>query len=278
METSMTSRLLLVLACLFLIALPVRAVDGVLEIHQACVAGGCFPGDDPGFPVEITEPGSYRLTGNLQVPDEDTTGIEITVESVTIDLNGFTIRGITECGTSSCSPVGDPATGEGVKGDDFVTVRNGFVESMGAFGILLGQYSVVEDVTARSNALSGIRASRVLNSVAVGNGASGVSTIGVQPSAVAGCIARLNHGAGIRTSWGSVVNSSSYLNKGPGIYGNHALVTGNFVDNNDGFGLELIGESGYSNNTLTNNNGGGPQVDGGIEIGTNLCGTDTNCP
>jgi hypothetical protein len=44
------------------------ASDGQLEINQACAVNtGCFPGDDPGFPVTITQPGSYRLTGNLDL-------------------------------------------------------------------------------------------------------------------------------------------------------------------------------------------------------------------
>jgi hypothetical protein len=42
----------------------------------------------------------------------------------------------------------------------------------------------------------------------------------------------------------------------------------------------LVVDTGYGNNVLTGNNGGNanPQVFGGIEIGTNVCGTDTICP
>ena len=51
---------------LFALATPALAVDGVLEINQTCaVQTGCFAGDSPGFPVTITQPGSYRLTSNL---------------------------------------------------------------------------------------------------------------------------------------------------------------------------------------------------------------------
>jgi hypothetical protein len=42
------------------VATPVLAGDGQVEIHQACVAIGCFAGDAPGFPVEIIAPGSYQ--------------------------------------------------------------------------------------------------------------------------------------------------------------------------------------------------------------------------
>ena len=52
------------------LALPALAVDGVLEINQACAEStGCFAGDSPGFPVTIQDPGSYRLTGALVLTD-----------------------------------------------------------------------------------------------------------------------------------------------------------------------------------------------------------------
>ncbi len=40
------------------------AVDGQIAITQArAMAGGVTPGDAPGFPVTITQPGSYVLSG-----------------------------------------------------------------------------------------------------------------------------------------------------------------------------------------------------------------------
>lgn len=61
---------------------PVRALAGG-------VSGGVIILDQPGFPVSILNPGSYRLTSNLEVPSENTTAIEVLVSDVTIDLNGF---------------------------------------------------------------------------------------------------------------------------------------------------------------------------------------------
>ena len=67
----------LMLLLLFALATPALASDGVLEINQTCaVQTGCFPGDTAGFPVKITASGSYRLTGNLVVPDAFTSGIQ----------------------------------------------------------------------------------------------------------------------------------------------------------------------------------------------------------
>lgn len=59
--------------------------------------GNVTPGDSAGFPVTISLPGSYRLSGNLTVPDADTDAILITADNITLDLNGFTIAGPTIC-------------------------------------------------------------------------------------------------------------------------------------------------------------------------------------
>src|SRR5947199_6672479 len=84
------------------------AVDGVVLIDQnRALAGGVTPGDAPGFPVTISLAGSYRLSGNLTVPNANTTAISITSDNVTIDLNGFSIIGPTVCmgfPVTSCSP------------------------------------------------------------------------------------------------------------------------------------------------------------------------------
>ncbi len=89
-----------------LTAVPVAAMDGVYEISQVCMVSGCFPGDAPGFPKTISSPGSYRLTGNFTGPDTDTTAIKITVDEVTLDLNGFVLLGPTACDPAPCTPTG----------------------------------------------------------------------------------------------------------------------------------------------------------------------------
>ena len=49
-------RLFLLPLLTLVLALPVLAVDGVLEINHTCaVQTGCFSGDTPGYPVTITE-------------------------------------------------------------------------------------------------------------------------------------------------------------------------------------------------------------------------------
>jgi len=96
-------------------SVPAFAIDGVVLIDQNhALAGNITPGDAPGFPVTISQSGSYRLAGNLTVPDLNTTAIQITADFVTLDLNGFSIIGPAVC-TSNPSKCPPPGTGIGVQ-------------------------------------------------------------------------------------------------------------------------------------------------------------------
>lgn len=65
------------------------AVDGVVEINQdSALAGGVTPGDSPGFPITLSQAGSYVLTSNLVLNSGGVHGIELTASHVTLDLNG----------------------------------------------------------------------------------------------------------------------------------------------------------------------------------------------
>ena len=90
---SRTLALVLTAAALATLAAPAGAVDGLVLIDQNhALAGSVTPGDAPGFPVTISQAGSYRLASNLTVP-AGVNAIEITANDVTIDLNGFSIVG-----------------------------------------------------------------------------------------------------------------------------------------------------------------------------------------
>jgi hypothetical protein len=60
---------------------------------------GCFSGDAAGLPVTINGAAgrSYRLTGDLTVPDENTNGIVVSANDIGIDLNNFAIIGPVTC-------------------------------------------------------------------------------------------------------------------------------------------------------------------------------------
>ena len=239
-------------------AAPVRAVDGVLEINQAKVEGSS------GFPYVISQPGSYRLTGDLTV-DESTTAIRVTAKNVTIDLNGFSILGPTVCsGTPpitpfTCAPVG---AGNGIvadAGSDAVTVLNGTIRGMGAAGINLGPHSRVERINAISNGGSGIAAnfsSLIASNVVNGNGGTAISL-----------------GSGCTVTGNTVNNNGGGIGAQAG-----SSVTFNTVRGNVASGLDLGGSgTAYGNNVLNGNNAGGAQVSGGVQMGPNIC-NGAACP
>jgi hypothetical protein len=134
------------LAALLLAGAPVGAlaVDGVVEINQArALAGGVTPGDGPGFPVSITQPGSYRLTGGLSGAEGQPV-IWIAADDVTLDLGGFEIVG------NGVDP------GIFANASDDVTVRGGTVRDVGWAAIALAVRGLVENVTVRNAAGDGI--------------------------------------------------------------------------------------------------------------------------
>jgi len=239
------------------------ATDGVVLIDQArALAGGVTPGDTPGFPVLISVSGSYRLSGSLTVP-ADTTGI-ITSSSapyVTIDLNGFEIHG------------GGGTTGDGIQLGALggqLTVKNGTIRSMGGNGI-----AVLITPT------SGI----VTNVQVIGNNNSGIVIQGT--AVVTECVVSANDGYGI-----FVTSPSNAVIKGNLIRGNgtaitdagvsisRGLLSDNTILDNVGRGAQLSGNVGYHGNVLAGNNGGdaNPQVQGGTNLGGNLCGTAACAP
>lgn len=195
---------LLMLAC----AGASMASDGVLEINQTCAINtGCFAGDSPGLPVQITEGGSYRLTGNLTLSGAGSPAsmVSITANNVTFDLNGFSIR-CAGAGGGSCS--GSTA---GIAGTaSHVTVRNGTVVDMPGEGIdLQGNALRAIEIQALGNDGNGIELGTftsglgsgfyagilVESSVASANGGDGIA-VG-RESLIRGCVSRGNGGNGV---------------------------------------------------------------------------------
>ena len=144
------------------IILTARSAEAVAEISETCaVQTGCFNGDPPGYPVTIdgTAGGSYRLTSNLIVPDENTDGISVNSSSITIDLNGFEIvRSGCEAATTDCSP--GSGTGSGVERAlsliRGVSVRNESITGMGAYGVILGDQADISGLRVRWNRIGDI--------------------------------------------------------------------------------------------------------------------------
>ncbi len=248
----------------FVLCVPVLwAADGVIEINQAAVEA------NGGFPYVINEPGSYLLTGNLTVPDENTTAIEVRAADVTLDLNGFAIIGPVQCtaedGIVSCSPEG---TGVGVRAQPGVlsatVVRNGTVRGM------------TRGISVSSGRVEGVRA--------LENGVGG--GIAVSTGIVRGCLAESNGGFGISISSGTVEHSIALFNRtgirvregvargnaSDSIFAQDSTVLGNWI----GTELEIDDSSGYADNVIA----GG--LEGDVEetrpIGCNLIVGNLICP
>lgn len=249
----------LVVASFCLLPGHANAVDGVKLITQArALAGNVTPGDAPGFPVTISLKGSYRLASNLTITSPSLNAVDITSQNVFLDLNGFTING--------------PGSGSGVgingKSIDDIIIVNGTIRQMGSHGIDIDSSCRVENVRSIDNGGDGIRATSgsIVSNNTVGNNTGNGIRMGLT-SVVIGNTVNVNGQDGIVEGFPLAAPRGS-------------IVSGNTVGRNGGFGLNLGLNSGYSNNTIIENNGGNanPQVSGGIEIGTNICGTNIVCP
>lgn len=211
------------------LALPAGASDGRIEINQAkALAGGVTPGDSPGFPVQINSPGSYILTSDLDLSvapsPENTHGIMIQTDRVTLDLNGFAIRGITVCtgqGTTlSCSPLGGPGSGVGIAISGYqIVVRNGTIRGTGGPGVYLsGEEAVIEDLLVSSCGGVGVLAGGDVRRIR----------------------AERNYGVGINTGAGTLADSTARYNRNEGIVVFQAVVSGNVAVGNGGHGIYAV--------------------------------------
>ena len=252
---------------------PTWAVDGVVLIDQAtAIAGGVTPGDAPGFPVTIGAPGSYRLAGNLTVPDANTNAVEISSDHVTLDLNGFAILGPTDC--AGGFPCANRGIGRGIFSLNAamnITVRNGTVQGMGERGIFLtGDSNIVEYIHARSNGAHGIVVLRSQHRAG---------------SIVRHNIAELNGENGIVVAQGLVTYNVADFNRF-GIVALNGAVSHNVATRNIVTGLTLLtdigGEPSSGGSFIGNVATGSGQNDlfvssGWLNLGQNLCGIAV-CP
>lgn len=135
---------------------------------------------------------------------------------------------------------------------------------------MLGDASLVVDLLIEQNAGNGIRGSTegsiIQSSRIRQNGGDGISL------------------AFVFASPGTVIRDCAITeNHGDGVEGDRLAVIGNNVTDNGGLGLQLnflTGDSGFTNNLITGNNGGSaqPQTSGGNQMGTNVCGFNPTCP
>lgn len=199
------------------------------------------------LPFRISRSGAYAVTGDLTgVPGR--AGVTIAADNVTLDLNGFSLGGV----TGSLAGIDL----EGARRN--VVVRNGTVRDWGGKGLALSGAvnSVVEHVRASGNGGAGIHLGelgRVESCLAADNGGFGVE-VG-SGTTVSACIASANAGGGIKAGDGSVIRDCTVAgNESHGIQvASGCLVQGNLCRLNGqaaaGAGLNVTGTA----NRLENN-------------------------
>ena len=221
------------------------AVDGIVLINQASVmAAG-------GFPYKITQSGSYKLSGNLTVPDANTSGINVLADNVTLDLNGFSIVGPITC---SGTPLACSSSGNGIgilSSADNIAVRNGSIIGMGGHGILLtGSRSLVEDIRAKFNSSVGIWLveGTVRRCDSSQNGFSGMQSVS---GVLEGSTARGNGVYGLIGLHSTIIGNTS-LNNQIGLWTSHSVYGSNSLQNNATDVLDVGGSVTQNNNICSN--------------------------
>ncbi|MGA3025685.1 MAG: right-handed parallel beta-helix repeat-containing protein [Bryobacteraceae bacterium] len=235
--------------------LPAFAVDGTTLINQATVVAA------GGFPYNITQTGSYRLSGNLVA--SNTQAISITAANVTLDLNGFTIS-CSGCAASYIGIIGTAAgtvvengnvTGySGSSGLAIYLEAGGKVDHMGVTGnyngIASGGSLTITNCNVSNNVRTGINsftASRpeliVLNSVISSNGRDGID---IANGLISGNTISANGAGPYSGVTGGII-----------VFGGTVTVTNNVISNNNygigegtGAGTSTIG---YGSNTFGEN-------------------------
>lgn len=232
--------------------------------QNLATAGGVTPGDTAGFPVTLSQPGSYKLTSNLFVP-EGSTGVQIAAANVTLDLNGFSIIGPSTCTrVATTKAVTCPYTGSfaGVAvaaAAAGAVVHGGTVKGFQS-GVNLYASATVEDITTTFN-MQGITIS----------GSAGMSF------RLSGINATYNSGNGIDigTAIGTIERSQSNHNGGKGINVKYNGVTLFNVEAIENFGHGVDGGTGHAVFATDNGNGANAAQNFYLfrSMGNNLNGT-----
>jgi hypothetical protein len=223
------------------------------------VPGPLVPGDASAV-VRISQPGSYYLVGDVGGVS-GRNGIEIAASDVTLDLNGFTVRGV-------------PGSLAGIlaaSGQNRIELRNGRVTNWGGAGVSLASSGArCVDVNANGNGAGGIAiiSGEVRRCLAEGNTGAGISAAaGV---IICECVARDNTGHGITTTGASLIQECiSIGNDGDGINVTQGALVFRNVAGASGNGtgpveaeLRLIGVGNHAEGNLVSSASLGISVDG----------------
>lgn len=223
-------------ACALLLATGLAQAQVTIDQNKA-LAGNVTAGDGAGFPITLSQSGSYKLTSNLVVP-VGAKGIVITAPNVTLDLNGFTLAGPSACTRDTktkavaCTYLDGDTHGIDASATVGTAVRNGTVKGFAGYGILTG-------LTDRYEAL------RLTENWA----GMGVFNLGVL---ISFSTFDTNSTRGLLLIRGLISNSRIIMNGGDGIVGSSStLVSECTVASNREIGLDNL----VARGTLTESNG-----------------------
>jgi parallel beta-helix repeat protein len=205
---------------------------------------------DAMFVHRITQPGSYYLTGDV-TGASGKTGIGIDADNVTLDLNGFSLIGVS--GSGSGVFVENNHTN--------VTIGNGTVRGWAGYGVCTVNAVGVRmyDLAVVGNTNYGIYASaaQVTRCTAKGNGSIGIYAY--NGSFVSDCTAYLNSSQGISVSGGTtILHCAAAYNQGVGlVVSSRAAVYESTATNNTSHGIGVYGSCVAARNTAFDNGTGG---------------------
>jgi parallel beta-helix repeat protein len=229
------------------------------------------PANCAAFPITISSSGSYVLAQNITMPAACAkNGIDITADNVTLDLGGFTLKGV----VGSLKGISEPSVSA-----INTAVRNGTVTGWGGDGISSNaNESQFEDLLLTANGGDGLHltdkfsatVTRVVADRNTGKGiVAGLATI------LTDCIARFNTGTGIVVAGnGGILTNCSVVGNGDGgisVTGAGALIENNTVRANTGRGVLVSG----AGSTIRGNNVTGSTTNG-IEVTGNGNRIDEN--
>jgi hypothetical protein len=165
------------------------------------------------IPYSITESGSYYLVTDL-VGSNGTSGITITSDNVTIDLQGYALIGT----NGSLDGIAVPSMQHNL------IVLNGTIKSWGGSGLAasLCESTLIEQISAHNNGDSGIKLGNdgvAFRCTAGHNGSNGINA--GKGCVISHCVAHNNTQRGISTSNGNtVVGCTVHTNSSDGILAN----------------------------------------------------------
>lgn len=281
--------------------------DGRWPIDAACVPVGCFNGDAPGYPVEITAPGSYVLTSDLDVRQEPSPehviAILVSAAAVDLDLDGFALRGPVTCTSSPAACSHGSGVGVGVLAENGATalrLHDGSIVGFGALGAqLFGDFPALERLRftdIRSTAVVAFGVGARVEEVVVHRGGGGIFLSGagsVRDSSVsalgglgieAGAAATVesnvvtaipNFAYAVSVGVGSLVGGNLVANGFQGIRSTGGtLAIGGWSAYSVLWQLDLGPGSGYT--AIWMYNSSNLNATGGLSLGQNLCDL-SNC-